>query len=107
MFRWVRRALIVVALVVLIGGVILAITSRPDLKNSRADVDARWGVLRGPLDTRYALLANANYDVRDAGGPERTIVTDIDRALREWRNDRRAAVPTQVDDANELEALGR
>jgi len=107
MFRWVRRALIVVALVVLVGGGLIALTSRPDLKNSRDDVDARWVVLRPALDSRYALLAEANDAVRSAGGPEREIVTGIDTALREWRDDKRASVPTQVDDANALEALGR
>jgi hypothetical protein len=107
MFRWVRRALIVFALVLLVGGGILVLTSRPDLENARDDVNARWRALRPGLDQRYALLAQANAATKTAGGPERNLVNDVEQALVSWRADKTKSVDTQVDDANELEALGR
>jgi hypothetical protein len=107
MFRWVRRALLVVALVVLVGGGILALTARPDLENARSEMNARWRALRGALDQRYQLLQNANDATRTAGGPERNIVRAIDSALTDWRRSRTASVPAQVADANALEGLGR
>jgi hypothetical protein len=107
MFRWVRRALIVIALVLLVGGGILALTSRSDLENARDDVHTRWRAVRPALDERYALLAQANSATKQAGGPERELVNDIERALASWRVDKTKSVDTQVDDANELEALGR
>jgi hypothetical protein len=107
MFRWVRRALLVVALVVLVGGGILALIARPDLDSTRNDVESRWRVLRPALDTRYDLLAEANEQTKVAGGPQRDIVRDIDAALAKWRRDRNAPVATQVDDANNLQGLGR
>jgi hypothetical protein len=107
MFRWVRRALIVIALVLLVGGGILVLTSRPDLQNARDDVNARWRALRPGLEQRYALLAQANAATKAAGGPERDLVSEVERALTAWQTDRTKSVDTQVDDANELEALGR
>src|SRR4051794_12289156 len=107
MFRWVRRALIVIALVLLVGGGILVLTSRPALQNARDDVDARWRALRPGLEQRYTLLAQANAATKTAGGPERALVNDIERSLVVWRTDKTKSVDTQVDDANELEALGR
>jgi hypothetical protein len=107
MFRWVRRALLVVALVVLVGGGILALTARPDLDRARNDVESRWQALRPALDARYELLAQANQEAKTAGGPERDVVRSIDAALAKWRRDRNGPVATQVDDANVLEGLGR
>ncbi len=107
MFRWVRRGLIVFALLLLVGGGILALTSRSDLESSNDDVNARWGALRTGLDQRYALLAQANAATKQAGGPERDLVDAIDRALARWRADKTKPVDAQVDDTNELEALGR
>jgi hypothetical protein len=107
MFRWVRRALLVVALVVLVGGGILALTARPDLEGTQDDVEARWDDLRPALDRRYELLAAATAAVVDAGGPERDVVQRLDEALGQWPTNRSASVRAQVDDANELEALGR
>lgn len=108
MVRWVRRALLVVALVVLVGGVILALTARPDLDNARKDAEARWSTLRAPaLDERYALLASVNDALKAAGGPRRDIVDSLDDALRAWQTNKRSSVATQVRDANDLEALGR
>src|SRR4051812_31078409 len=107
MFRWVRRALVVVALVVLVGGGILAVTARPGLRNAREEVNSRWAVLRPALDQRYELLAAAGTATRTAGGPQRDLVGTIDAALRDWRTSKGASVGAQVDDANALEALGR
>jgi O-acetyl-ADP-ribose deacetylase (regulator of RNase III) len=107
MFRWVRRALLGFALVVLVGGGVLALTARSDLKSARATVNSRWQALRPALETRYALLAAANTATGAAGGPERDIVRSIDTALTDWQRDKTASVPTQIDDANALEALGR
>jgi hypothetical protein len=107
MFRWVRRAVLVIALVVLVGSALLALTARPDLNRTRSDVRARWAPLRTELESRYQLLANANNATRAAGGPERAIVSDIDAALADWRASKTASVTTQVHAANVLEALGR
>ena len=107
MFRWVRRALIVIALVLLVGGGILALTSRSDLQNARDDVNTRWRSVRPGLEQRYALLQQANAATKRAGGPERELVSEIERSLAIWRADRSKPVDVQVDDANELEALGR
>src|SRR3954452_1687209 len=107
MFRWVRRALLVVALGVLVGGGLLALTARPDLQRGRSDVEDRWRTLRTALDTRYELLAAANAATQAQGGPEREIVTQVNTALSRWRGDARAPVTRQIEDANTLEALGR
>jgi hypothetical protein len=107
MFRWVRRAVLAIVLVVLIGAVIIALTARSDLQSSRSDVNDRWRALRPALVDRYRTLATANDAVRAAGGPERDLVGTIDRALAAWTQDANAAVTTQVDDANALEAAGR
>src|SRR4051794_36029237 len=107
MFRWVRRALLVVALVVVVGGLLLALTARPDLNRTRDDVEARWKLLRPALEQRYELLRAANDATRAAGGPERGITSSIDTALSDWQRSRTASVTAQVDDANALEALGR
>jgi hypothetical protein len=107
MFRWVRRALIVFALVLLVGGGILVLTSRPDLQNARDDVNTRWRAVRPGLEQRYALLAQANAATKRAGGPERDLVSEIERSLARWHADTSKSVDVQVDDANELEALGR
>jgi hypothetical protein len=108
MFRWVRRALLVVALVVLVGGGILALTARPDLDNARQDAETRWNALRRPaLDARYELLASVNDALEASGGPRRDIIDEVDEALRAWQTNKRSALDAQVRDANELEALGR
>jgi hypothetical protein len=107
MFRWVRRALVVVALVVIVGGLLLALTARGDLNRTQDDVEARWKVLRPALDQRYELLRAANDATRAAGGPEREITTSIDAALADWQRSRTASVTGQVENANTLELLGR
>jgi hypothetical protein len=107
MFRWVRRALVVIALVVVVGGLLLALTARPDLNRTQDDVEARWKTLRPALDQRYELLRAASDATRAAGGPERDITTSIDTALSDWRRSRTASVTGQVENANTLEALGR
>src|SRR5215213_804413 len=104
MFRWVRRALLVVALVVLVGGGILALTARPDLDNARQDAETRWNALRRPaLDARYELLASVNDALEASGGPRRDIIDEVDEALRAWQTNKRSALDAQVRDANELE----
>ncbi len=107
MFRWVRRAVLVVALVVLVGGGLLVLTARPDLNRTRDTVRAQWSALRPEVAARAQLLTTANNATRDAGGPERSIVSEVDAALADWRTSTTASVATQVTDANALEAAGR
>jgi hypothetical protein len=107
MFRWVRRALVVIALVVVVGGLLLALTARGDLNRTQDDLEARWKALRPALDQRYELLGAANDATRAAGGPERNITTTIDAALSDWRRSRTASVTAQAENANTLESLGR
>src|SRR5689334_13590142 len=110
MFRWVRRGLLVVALVVVavvIGGAILLLTARGDLDRSKHDVTTQWSTLRTALDARYTALSNLNDAVKNAGGPDRALVGDVTSALDAWRTGANASVATQVRDANDLEAVGR
>jgi hypothetical protein len=107
MFRWVRRALLVIALVVLVGVAIIALTARPDLDGARDDVESRWRVLRPALADRYELLDEANSAMQDAGGPPRDITRSVSRALVAWRRDPNAPLDVQIERTNTLEALGR
>jgi hypothetical protein len=107
MFRWARRVLLVIALVVLVGGVVIALTTRPSLDRARNDVEQQWTALRPSLDARYALLGRVNNAARSTAGPAEPLVTDIDGALATWRTSSSASVTDQVRAANDLEALGR
>jgi hypothetical protein len=107
MMRWVRRAVLVVPLAVLIIAGIAVFTARPDLNSTRNDTRDRWTVLRPPLDRRYQVLQSAATNTVNAGGPQATLATQVTAELRRWSASKNDDIATQVDQANALEAMGR
>jgi hypothetical protein len=106
MFRWVRRALVVVALIVVIGGGLLVLTARGDLNRTQHTVDTRWTALRPALNTRYQLLSQAATAAQN-DAVTRPLAVQTAAALQAWSANTNASVSTQVTDANNLEAFGR
>jgi hypothetical protein len=108
-----RRATALGVLVVLLAGgglAAYALTARPDLDDARDAASERWLAVREPLDARYARLAAANDAVRDAAGPDRDVVRDLDAAIGRWSDlfdSRDGTVADEVRAANDLEGLAR
>lgn len=107
MWRTIRRLLLLLVVAAAMGVLAVAVTARPDLERTRDDAVERWRPMSDPLDARYAALADVNDAVREAGGPERDVSSELDTALAAWRASNSAPVATQVDAANALEGLAR
>jgi hypothetical protein len=109
MSRRVRRlALLLVALVV-IGLVVLVLTSRPRLEDDRDAAEDVWTEqLRTPLSDRYAQLSDVVAQLRDAGAGDRDVTEELARELDRWDDLRRGTdVIDQVETSNRLEGLFR
>ena len=93
----------------IVAGTVLVLTSRSELQDSRKQVDSAWAPLRTQLDDRYLTLIAANRSVREVPGPLHQIVTQVAAGYEDWRNLERdnGSVTSQVDAANNLDALGR
>jgi hypothetical protein len=111
MVRSMRRGLLaLVALAVVAAGALAAYAwaARPDLDEHRDAAQARWAALRPALDERYELLGALNDQVRNASGPDRDVVRDLDVALATWGDaTEEGDVAREVRSANELEGLAR
>jgi hypothetical protein len=110
--RSMRRGLLaLLALAVVAAGAlaVYASAARPDLDEHRDAAHERWEALRPGLDERYARLGALNDQVRNAAGPDRDVVRDLDVALATWSDAREDGgdVAREVRSANELEGLTR
>jgi hypothetical protein len=106
--RILRRALPIVLVALVVGVIVLVLTSRPDLDDAEKDVETRWTPVGAQLDARYALLATANEGVRANPGPVGELSTEAATALEDWRDDRDSgSVAAQIAAANEVEAAAR
>jgi hypothetical protein len=107
--RVLRRVLPLAVILFVVAAIAMVLSTRPALHDKRADVDARWDALAGPLDTRYDQLAAAADAVRNAPGSIGDLVGQIDDAKRTWdrQRERGSGVESQVKAANTLEGLGR
>jgi hypothetical protein len=106
--RVVRWGVPLVLLSLLVAGIALVMTSRPDLEDARNDVDTSWDDATTALDDRFTLLATANSTVLNGPGPAGEIAKDVDEALRRWLSSRRDDDrDAGIDAANDLDGLGR
>jgi hypothetical protein len=111
MRRRVRLVLILGLLVVVVGGVgALVLTTKPDLDDGRARVDAAWTPMRKPLQLRYQVLAGVDVKMTEAGNGDRPVLEVLRAALDRWADlagdsDAAADAGTETETANELEAL--
>ncbi len=104
-----RRAVVVLVIVALVGGAIaLVVTSRPDLNKTRDATATAWKPLVAPLTVRYAALTTLVTQVNAtlaAAGEGSTDLAAFKVALARWTaaakaNDAKAMVSA----ANDLEA---
>ena len=106
-----RRVILfsVVAIVLVVGAAVaVAVTARPDLEDGRDAVDARWLPLRGPLETRYAGLAQLSDALGAAGAAERTYTVALSDEVGAWATLAGQQDPdagAQAASANRLEGL--
>ncbi len=106
--RVVRVLLPLLIVAALVGAASSVLSARPDLQKAKRDVDASWTSASGQLDNRYVLLAKVDDNLRPVPGPIHTIVTELDSALSRWRDvHAHSGVATQVNAANDVEALAR
>ena len=93
----------------IVAGAAVVLSSRSDLQSARRDVGNAWKPLRAALDTRYGTLATADNAVSSTPGPLHQLVEQVDHADANWRTleSSGGSVASQVQAANELEALGR
>jgi hypothetical protein len=89
----------------IVAAVVVVLTSRNELQTSRKNVASSWTTLHGDLDKRYAALAFANDAVSGVPGPLHAIATKVTAGYNAWK--RHGSVASQVNAANNLEALGR
>ncbi|MCZ7536754.1 MAG: hypothetical protein M5T61_13205 [Acidimicrobiia bacterium] len=104
MLRTVRRAVLVLLLIAVVGFAATAVTARPGLDRARDDATSTWRSVRGPLTARYDLLSAVGDAVRAAGGIGSGVVDDLDAASDRWRAAASGSpVSEQVAAANALE----
>jgi hypothetical protein len=104
-----RKALIVLMLVALVGGAIaLVVTSRPELNKTRDATVAAWQPLIEPLNVRYQALAAlvTRLDTTlQAAGEENSELQELKGALLRWSVATEGTdATTMVEAADELEA---
>lgn len=108
MLRTVRRAVLVLLLIAVVGFAATAVTARPGLDRARDDATSTWRSVRGPLTARYDLLSAVGDAVRAAGGIGSGVVDDLDAASDRWRAAASGSpVSEQVAAANALEGIYR
>jgi hypothetical protein len=106
--RVVRVLLPLLIVAALVGAGSSVLSARPDLQRAEHNVKASWTSVSGQLDNRYVLLAKVDDNLRAVPGPIHAIVTDLDGALSRWRAVHgHSGVATQVNAANDVEALAR
>jgi hypothetical protein len=110
MSRGVRRLIVAVVLLLLVGTIVLAIAMRPALEDDENAVDDAWVPLRAPLVERYDALANVDEELRAAGGADRDVTVELTEELDAWSNaiaapDDAADAEAEVQIANTLEGL--
>jgi hypothetical protein len=106
--RVVRVLLPLLIVAALVGAGSSVLSARPDLQKAERNVKASWTSVSGQLDNRYVLLAKVDDNLRAVPGPIHAIVTDLDGALSRWRAVHgHSSVATQVNAANDVEALAR
>jgi hypothetical protein len=91
----------------IIAGIVVVLTSRRELQTSRRNVETAWSPLRTDLDKQYAALVIANNAVKDVPGPLHAISTKVTAGYKDWKRLAHAGLTSQVNAANNLEALGR
>lgn len=107
-WRVLRVLLPVLVVAVLVAGVVAVLAARPDIESAKDDVDAEWALLVPTLTERYRLLADAEEQLQRIPGSVRTVATDVDTALQQWRQHENAgAIDAQVRAANDVETAGR
>jgi hypothetical protein len=105
-FKWVVLALVVV---VIGGAVALVLVERPKLEDARSAVHEAWKPLTADdqLVDRYRRLEGALSAFDAAGGSDRSVSRDLQRALEQWNTALKADDSgAQVDAANTVEAQG-
>lgn len=107
--KWIVRLIALLVVASTVGLATLVLDTRSSLDKSQSAVANEWTELRPDIVARYVVLADANNLLRDSGGPSRTIVSDIDAALREWDAlvEDESDLADQLHSANELEGLAR
>jgi hypothetical protein len=110
MARRVRRLAVVVVVLLLVGVIALALTTRPQLEDHRDDVDRAWTPLRAPLAARYDQLGEVNAQLAAAGGGDRDVARALDLRLARWSELRRARAgdadaAAEAETADQLEGL--
>jgi hypothetical protein len=112
MARRVWRLALVVVLLLVVGAVMLALTTRPRLDDDRSAVDHQWTPLRAPLVARYDKLTGATAAFIAAGGGDRAITKDLLTTLKQWAGlhkvpSAKADAAKEATTADDLEGLGR
>ncbi len=110
MARRVRRLAVVALVLLVIGAIALVLTTRPQLEDSRGDVDRAWTPLRAPLAARYDRLAEVNAQLAAAGGGERDVARALGPWLTRWDDLKRARAgdadaDAEAEAADQLEGL--
>jgi len=106
--RVVRVLLVVLVVAAVVGAGSSVLSARPDLESAKRDVDSSWATIAPALDERYLQLAAVNDELKPIPGPVHTLVGQTDTALAHWRDVRKhGSVATQVEAANDVEALAR
>jgi hypothetical protein len=112
MSRRVRRVVLVIAALAIVGAAAAVLLVRPDLESARDLVDTRWVPLRGPLAARYTALEDVAKALDAAGAGQRAVTKDLDTVLARWsklalHGPAHTDAGVEATTANELEALAR
>lgn len=103
---WALRAGVLVVSALVTGSVVVALSSRGDLKQAGQRVDTAWVQLRPGLEERYVALGRAGDAARERLGDDRALLTELAGGLERWRDAARQPVDVQATAANRLEGFG-
>jgi hypothetical protein len=107
------RWILLVLVLLMVGGVVAAaLLVRPDLVDTRDQVDATWAPLRAPLATRYEALGDVATGLTAAGAGDRAATVDLIAELERWRafalrGPKHTDPGAEAATADDLEALAR
>ena len=104
--RLLRIFIPLVLVAAIVAGIVVVMTSRNELKKSHDQVESTWRPLRTALDARYEALNAADSAVASVPGPVQQIAAQVTAAYATWRK-HGGSVSSQVENANNLESLGR